>query len=101
MSEAGIPICGITSVVWHDARNAKPKYAGPFLCIDTLGNIFTQRYFPKAERPRWEKNSRTVLFWGDVEIPALPSNKECHDWELKGGHEQWVAYWSMKGYDVK
>ena len=93
----------IKYVVWHDAREEKPKCCGPFLCVDTSGKIFTQKYFQKAKYPRWEKISRVVLFWGEVQIPAMPSEKDCRDWELNGRHEQRVAYWSMKmkGCDIK
>lgn len=63
----------ITSVVWYDARKEKPKRCGPFLCVDTNGKIFTQKYFPKAKQPRREKNRHTVLFWGEVQIPVMPS----------------------------
>lgn len=96
-------ISQITSVVWHDARKEKPKCCGPFLCVDTSGKIFTQKYLPKAKQPRWEKNSYTALFWGEVQMPVMPSKEDCRDWELKGGREQFVAYWSMKmkGCDIK
>ena len=87
-------------VVWHDAREEKPKCCGPFLCVDTRRKIFTQKYFPKVKYPRWEKSSRAVLFWGEVQIPAMPSEKDCLDWELNSSREQWAAYWSMKG-DIK
>lgn len=33
-------------------------------------------------------------------MPVMPREKDCRDWELKGGYEQRVAYWSMKG-DIK
>ena len=87
-----------TSVVWHDARKEKPEHCGPFLCIDTSGKIFTQKYFSKAKYPRWEKNRRAVLLWGEVQMPVMPSEKDCRDWELNGRHEQWVAYLSANGY---